>query len=111
MYKIWYDRLFLNRSTKTETDIKTYQIGLILLIISYIFLGKSEVYVDESHIDLDFISQLSEDDPKLIKIIQHWFLESPSPPSVPYVFENKNPNLNGQIGQPQVIDNILNHVI
>ena len=75
------------------------------------FSGKPQVFFDESSSNLDFISQLSEDDPKLIQIIQNWFLESPPPPSVPYVFEKKSPNLNGQTGQPQIIDNLLNQVI
>ncbi len=75
-----------------------------------LFSGSPQVLVDESNNDLDFISELSEDDPKLIKIIKNWFLESPPPPNVPYVFEQKSPNLNGQTGQPQVIDNLLNQV-
>jgi hypothetical protein len=56
------------------------------------------------------ISQLRQDDPRLIQILKTWFLESPPDRSVPYNFEQKNPNLNGQIGQPTKIDNILNQV-
>ena len=60
--------------------------------------------------DLDLISQLTQDDPRLIQILKNWFLESPPDRSVPYNFEQKNPNLYGQIGQPNIIDRILNQV-
>ena len=60
--------------------------------------------------DLDFIQGLAQDDPLLIQIIRNWFLEEPPGNKVGYNFQNKNPNLNGQVGQPPIIDNILKSV-
>ena len=60
--------------------------------------------------DLDLISQMSEDDPRLVKIIKNWFIESPPDATAPYAFDQKEPNLNGQVGQANIIDGILNQV-
>jgi len=53
------------------------------------------------------ISGLQEDDPRLIKIIQNWFLEPPPDPETPYKFAVPQPETNGQIGVPPIVDKLL----
>ena len=57
--------------------------------------------------DEDFISGLEQDDPRLIKIIQNWFLEPLPDPVTPYKFNVPNPETKGQIGVPPIIDQLL----
>jgi hypothetical protein len=48
---------------------------------------------------------LDQDDPELIQTIKRDYLINPS--SQDYNFSSKVPNLDGQFGQPQVIDEIF----
>lgn len=57
---------------------------------------------------LDLISSMEQDDPRLIHIIQNWFLEPIPHLSLPYKFTVNPPVTKGQIGVPGVIDEMLN---
>ena len=57
---------------------------------------------------LDLISSLEQDDPRLIRIIQNWFLEPIPDPGVPYKFSVDPPVIEGQIGVPGIVDTLLN---
>ena len=57
---------------------------------------------------LDLISSLEQDDPRLIRIIQNWFLERVPDPGVPYKFSVDPPVIEGQIGVPGIVDTLLN---
>jgi hypothetical protein len=57
--------------------------------------------------DEDLISMLNQDDPRLIKVIQNWFLEPLPNPETPYKFSVPNPETKGQIGVPPLIDQLL----
>ena len=63
--------------------------------------------VEEVEEDGDLIQGLKEDDPRLIRIIQNWFLEPAPHPDVPYKFVSPNPEVKGQIGVPPVVDGLL----
>ena len=55
----------------------------------------------------DIISELQQDDPRLIKLIQNWFLEPKPKSTVPYKFQVQNPETKGQIGIPPIVDKLL----
>ena len=55
----------------------------------------------------DLINKLQQDDPRLIQLIQNWFLEPKPDSSVPYKFNVANPETKGQIGVPPIVDKLL----
>ena len=55
----------------------------------------------------DIISELKQDDPRLIKLIQKWFLEPKPDAAVPYNFNVPTPDTYGQIGIPRIVDKLL----
>ena len=49
------------------------------------------------------------DDSRLAKVIQNVYLDPPS--SKPYAFRSNPPNLDGQIGVPSIVDEILGKLL
>ena len=56
----------------------------------------------------DVITTLNWDDPKLIQLIQNWFIEFPDSRSS-YFFTNDEPDLEGQFKQATIVDELLGH--
>ena len=64
------------------------------------------LWVEEVGIIDPMLNDLDQEDPKLIELIKEKYLIKP-PSEKPYNFNSSNPNLNGQYGQPVLIEKML----
>jgi hypothetical protein len=70
-------------------------------------LEANQINSEGKTVQRDLIGELQQDDPRLIRLIQNWFLEPKPESSVPYKFSVAVPEIKGQIGIPPIVDQLL----